>query len=500
MNEEKTKKKSVIGKIFGTIGIAFLFGVVSAATFYGSIKTVNKFVKRNEPQKVESQADIEELVNKAVEEKLKNNSVKVDKPEVINPEKAIVNPFDGVERPEDDDYSVREVVEIAMPSIVAITNKSVQEVMSFYSGRIQQYESQSAGSGIIVGKNDNELLIVTNAHVVDGANTLSVCFVDETACPATVKGSDSINDIAVIAVGLSDIPGSTLDEISVATIGDSDKLNIGEQVVAIGNALGYGQSVTTGIVSALNRSIQGEPNGNAYVQTDAAINPGNSGGALLNMDGELVGINSAKLANTKIEGMGYAIPISAAYPIMEDLMNMTTRELLDEANSGYLGISGFSVTDEVSQAYGIPKGIYISQTTEGSAADRAGIQKGDVIAKFDGIAIDSITKLKERLRYYRPGEEVELEIYRADEGEYKNKTVTAKLDNREKAGIDSPGQDEQSDAQNNQSQGAPSDGGNAPDNGNGENSNESQRNGEFNIGGSTFKYSLPNNIFDIFGR
>ena len=264
---------------------------------------------------------------------------------------------------------VTSIVQSAMPSIVAITNKSVQEVQNYFSmfsrgGGTQEQEVESQGSGIIIGQNDSELLIATNNHVVEGADTLSVCFADDNACEATVKGTDSDNDLAVIAVKLSDISDDTMSKIKIAEIGDSNQLQVGEQVVAIGNALGYGQSVTTGIVSAVNRQLEDSNSENGFIQTDAAINPGNSGGALLNMQGQVIGINSAKLASTEVEGMGYAIPVSTASPIFEDLMNRQTRTKVSSDQAAALGIKGQTVDSSIAEAYGIPQGVYVAEVRD----------------------------------------------------------------------------------------------------------------------------------------
>lgn len=430
-------------KIFGTLALACVFGVTASVVFQATNKVTSKYFGTNEPEKTvavnETPDEKVTLDNQKTEEKKDSTDSVVKTEKNVDVQETLTKPIldnsDNAGK-----YSVSDVAEEVMPSIVAITNKSVQEVMSWYGMGIQQYESESAGSGIIIGQSDTELLIATNAHVVQGAQTLTVCFIDESVLPATIKGSDVSNDLAVIAVSLNDVDGSTLNAIKVATIGDSEALRIGEQVVAIGNALGYGQSVTTGIVSALDRDITDDDVDNSYIQTDAAINPGNSGGALLNMRGELVGINSAKLASAKIEGMGYAIPISAAKPIMEDLMNRASRSKVDPKNAGYVGISGFSVTSEVSVQYGIPEGIYVSETTSGAAADRAGLQKGDIITAFDGINVDSISKLRERLDYYSAGETVDITIYRADNGEYKEMTFKIVLDGREGTPLDESAQ------------------------------------------------------------
>lgn len=328
---------------------------------------------------------------------------------------------------------VTSIVQSAMPSIVAITNKSVQEVQNYFSmfsrgGGTQEQEVESQGSGIIIGQNDSELLIATNNHVVEGADTLSVCFADDNACEATVKGTDSDNDLAVIAVKLSDISDDTMSKIKIAEIGDSNQLQVGEQVVAIGNALGYGQSVTTGIVSAVNRQLEDSNSENGFIQTDAAINPGNSGGALLNMQGQVIGINSAKLASTEVEGMGYAIPVSTASPIFEDLMNRQTRTKVSSDQAAALDIKGQTVDSSIAEAYGIPQGVYVAEIEQGSAAEKAGITAGSVITKFDDTTIESMDDLKSCLEYYAAGETVDLVVKIADNGSYVEKTLTITLD------------------------------------------------------------------------
>lgn len=338
---------------------------------------------------------------------------------------------------------VSDIVEAAMPSIVSITTKSVEEVQNYY-GMFGQYgayspsqeqEVQGSGSGIIIGKNDSELLIATNYHVVEGAETLSVGFCDSTACEAKVKGYDSEKDLAVVAVSLDDIDSDTMDAITIATIGNSDDLKVGAQVVAIGNALGYGQSVTTGIVSAKNRQLNSDDTVGDYdsdsnsatnlIQTDAAINPGNSGGALLNMNGEVVGINSAKLASTEVEGIGYAIAISDVTDTLESLMNEETRDKVD--NHGVLGITVQSVDSEVSEAYSVPEGVLVRDVTEGGAADKAGIEAKSIITKFAGKVVTTKEQLVDFLSYYEPGEDVELTIEVPDGKGYKEETVTVTL-------------------------------------------------------------------------
>ena len=329
--------------------------------------------------------------------------------------------------------SVAAIADAAMPSLVAITNQSVQEMMNWF-GQSQAYESQSSGSGIIIGQTDTELLIVTNNHVVDGAQTLSVGFIDETAAKAQVKGTDAEHDIAVISVNLSDLSADTLSQIKVIQVGSSADLQVGEQVVAIGNALGYGQSVTTGIVSALNRPVTIDGVTNTLIQTDAAINPGNSGGALLNMSGQLVGINSAKYSDTTVEGMGYAIPVDDVTDIIESLMNRTARtQKAPEGQQGFLGITGQDVTSEISEAYGMPKGVYITSVEEGSAAEKAGLQKGDIITKFDGTSVSSLSGLQELISYYSSGETVELTYSAVSDGQYTEQTAEVTLGVNENA-------------------------------------------------------------------
>lgn len=373
---------------------------------------------------------------------------------------------------------VTDIVKSAMPSIVSITSKSVQEVENYFGmfgGRnsIQQQEVESAGSGIIIGKNDTELLIVTNNHVVKDADTLSVSFVNNQVCKANIKGTDADNDLAVIAVPLSEIPDDTMSSIAVATMGDSDSVEVGEQVVAIGNALGYGQSVTTGIISAANRVIDSDSSsdgssdgttadtsstdttGKTYLQTDAAINPGNSGGALLNMNGEVIGINSAKLASTEVEGMGYAIPISRVSDIIENLMNEQTRTKVAAEDQGTIGIKCLDVSSQIQQAYNMPAGIYISEVTSGGAAENAGLKSGYVLTSFDGHSITSTSELKSLLQYYSAGETVEVEVQVPDNGSYETKTFSLTLGTST-----SSSDDQQSDSQQNAGSSRSAEGGN----------------------------------------
>lgn len=317
------------------------------------------------------------------------------------------------------------IVENAMPSIVSITNMSVQKVQSFFGG-YQEVPSESAGSGIIVGQNDSELLIVTNNHVVENSETLTVTFCNEESIEAAVKGTDSSRDLAVVAVPLDSIPDDTMSQIKTAVIGNSDSLKVGEPAIAIGNALGYGQSVTTGIISAKERSIEGYDG--SYIQTDAAINPGNSGGALLNINGEVIGINSAKISDSTVEGMGFAIPISDVSDIIQNLMNKETRTKVAENEQGYLGIKGYDVNETGAQMYNMPTGVYIAEVTKNGAADKAGLSKGTIITAFEGNSVTSMDGLKGQLAYYKVGETVTVTVQVPENnGEYTESEVEVTL-------------------------------------------------------------------------
>ncbi|MDO5590224.1 MAG: trypsin-like peptidase domain-containing protein [Lachnospiraceae bacterium] len=320
---------------------------------------------------------------------------------------------------------ISKVASNVMPSVVSITNLSVQQVQNFFGG-VQEQESKSVGSGIIISQTDTELLVVTNNHVVEGNKTLTVSFVDNKSVEAKVKGTDSSRDLAVIAIKLSDIKDSTLKKIKVATLADSKKVTVGETTIAIGNALGYGQSVTTGIVSATGRTLDGVSG--TLIQTDAAINPGNSGGALLNAKGEVIGINTAKVATDAVEGMGYAIPISNASNAIKNLMNQKTKTKVAKNKQGYLGIAGVDVTSDSAEMYNMPVGVYVSEVISGGGAKKAGITKGTVITQLEGTTIDGMTALSEELQYYKIGEKVKLTIQVPSlQGEYKEKTVEVTL-------------------------------------------------------------------------
>lgn len=332
--------------------------------------------------------------------------------------------------------TIADIAENVMPAMVSITNTSVQEVRDWFLGGNMQYESQSAGTGVIMGANDTELLIVTNNHVVNDADQLAVTFINETSVEGTVKGTDEDNDLAVVSVKIEDIDADTLEQIRSANVADSEEIRVGEQVVAIGNALGYGQSVTTGIISALGREVKvrdnyGISSYEKLIQTDAAINAGNSGGALLNMKGEVIGINSVKASSSGVEGMGYAIPTEKALPIIQNLMNRETREKVSEEDAAYLGITGDNVDASVSQLYGLPIGVYLSDVTPDSPAEKAGMKKGMIMTGFDGQKIETMNDLQELLAYYAAGETVTVTVQSADEsGEIQEQDLTMTLGRR----------------------------------------------------------------------
>ena len=324
---------------------------------------------------------------------------------------------------------VSDIVDEVMPSIVAITNVSQTEYQSFW-GQSKTYESTSCGSGIIVSQDKEYLYVATNNHVVEGANSLTVTFANDDTVSAEIKGTDPSTDLAVVKVALSSIKDDTMSAIKVATLGSSDTLKVGESCIAIGNALGYGQSVTTGVISALNREVSVSDSSSStnytaeLIQTDAAINPGNSGGALLNTAGEVIGINSVKYSDTSVEGIGYAIPMDTAKPIIEELI---TKEKVDESNSAYLGIAGVDVTSDVAKTYNMPTGVYVAQVMEGAAAEQAGIQKGDIITKFDGKDVTSMEELSSNMQYYAAGTTVDVVIERSSNGQYEEQTISVTL-------------------------------------------------------------------------
>lgn len=402
-------------KVLVTLGLAVLFGVVAGGIIIGSSMIVHKEIKNE--QKTEYQLPTTELPQQENADG-DSNSVAESGSDAT----------EEVSAGTTGEYTVAQVAKSCMPSVVSITNASVKTVQDFFGG-VQQYPSESSGSGIIVGQNDSEILVATNNHVVADADTITVAFDDDAVYEAQVKGTDSDNDLAVVAVKISDMSEDTLKSIKVVSIGNSDELEIGEQVVAIGNALGYGQSVTSGWISAVDREVTDEDGKTTgkLIQTDAAINPGNSGGALLNMQGELIGINSAKAAATEVEGMGYAIPVSVAQPILDELMNRETRYKTDEEHAGYIGVTCLNVDSTSAQTYGIPLGAFVDSVEEGGPAQTAGIQKGDVIVKFDGMTVSGSSDLVGKLEYYQAGETVDVVISRAQNGEYQEQTVSVTL-------------------------------------------------------------------------
>ena len=409
MNGQVPKKHHKCPRWVKLAGSAVAFGVIASCTFMGVNAVAGKYFGTNTTQQTSnSKATTSKNSDSSSTLKLSQSSSTVTS-------------------------DVSDIVNNAMPSVVAITNMSVQEVQSYFGGT-QQQESTSCGSGIIIGKNDSELLIVTNNHVVEGAETLTVSFANETSVEASIKGTDSSKDLAVVAVPLDSIDDDTMNAISIITLGDSDKLQVGEPVIAIGNALGYGQSVTTGIVSALDRNLDMEGFDSKLIQTDAAINPGNSGGALLNANGELIGINTAKVNANAVEGMGYAIPISDATSVIENLMNRETRTKVDESEQGFLGIEGYDVTSEKAEMYSIPTGVFVRSVEDGSAADKAGITAECIITKFDGITIDSMSTLQSQMQYFKAGDKVEvvIEVPNKSGTKYEEKTVTVTLGERSK--------------------------------------------------------------------
>ena len=409
MNGQLPKKHHKCPRWAKLAGSAVAFGVIASCTFMGVNAVAGKYFGTNTTQQTSS--------SKATTSKNSDSSSTLK----LSQSSSTVT------------SDVSDIVNNAMPSVVAITNMSVQEVQSYFGGT-QQQESTSCGSGIIIGKNDSELLIVTNNHVVEGAETLTVSFANETSVEASIKGTDSSKDLAVVAVPLDSIDDDTMNAISIITLGDSDKLQVGEPVIAIGNALGYGQSVTTGIVSALDRNLDMEGFDSKLIQTDAAINPGNSGGALLNANGELIGINTAKVNANAVEGMGYAIPISDATSVIENLMNRETRTKVDESEQGFLGIEGYDVTSEKAEMYSIPTGVFVRSVEDGSAADKAGITAECIITKFDGITIDSMSTLQLQMQYFKAGDKVEvvIEVPNKSGTKYEEKTVTVTLGERSK--------------------------------------------------------------------
>lgn len=426
-SKEPKKSSGVAKKLGMTAAVAAVFGLVAGGVFLGVNYVGNEVLPKNV-----------QIENTTI-----TDEQKVETPDAVNHISTSGN-------------TVADVARNVMPSIVSIAGLSIQEIPNYFGFGVQSQTVPSSGSGIIVGQNDEELLIATNNHVVQDTESITVCFTNQdgtaaytdedkledtastgenstdlgagTAVEAQIKGTDADNDLAVIAVKIADIPADVLSEIKVATIGNSDSMIIGEQVVAIGNALGYGQSVTSGFVSALNKRVSSDNIDSTFIQTDAAINPGNSGGALLNMKGELIGINSSKIASSEVEGMGFAIPISRAQPILDNLMTKKTRSKVEDENkAAYLGITCKNVTAEASQMYNMPTGVFVDSVLEEGPASEAGIQAGDIIRKIDGTSVSTNEGLIEQLQYYEAGEEIDFIISRANKGEYKEETITVEL-------------------------------------------------------------------------
>ncbi len=402
-----TKKQHGFGMtVVKCASLALVFGLVSSTVFYGTGFAFRKTL------------GVDQVKQEATAETTGQSSEKAGKGSLSATNVSTATTV----------TDVSDIAENVMPSIVSITNMGQQQ-MDFF-GRAYTQDTSSAGSGIIMGQTDEEIYIATNNHVVANSTQLMVNFIDDQQVQAEIKGTDASTDLAVISVKTKDIPSDTMEKIKVATVGTSEDIKVGQSVVAIGNALGYGQAVTTGVISAVDRevTIQDEMTGaaitNNLLQTDAAINPGNSGGALLNMNGEVIGINSVKYADTQVEGMGYAIPISVAEPIIN---NMISREIVDESKSAYLGVSGQDMSSELAKSFGMPEGIYITMVTENSAADQAGIHKGDVITKFDGRKVSSMEGLADAMQYYEAGSQVEVTLQRNENGEWSEETITVTL-------------------------------------------------------------------------
>ncbi len=398
-NHQKKSKK--ITKVIAVIGLAIIFGIVSSGVFLSTSYIGTNILGLN---------------------KNSNSDVKTSTTAVTKSSSVVTS-------------DVSSIVNDVMPSVVAITNMSVQEVQNFW-GQTSQYQSESCGTGIIIAKTDNELLIVTNNHVIADNESLTVTFDDDTSVDADVKGTDPEHDLAVIAVPLNQVSSETMEKIAVATLGDSTALQVGEPAIAIGNAMGYGQSVTTGVISAVNREStttdeqtgETEETGVKLIQTDAAINPGNSGGPLVNANGEVIGINSSKLASTTVEGMGYAIPISDVSDIIDNLMNQETKHKVSEEKKGYLGVKGYDVTEESAKKYNMPTGVYVAEIVKGGGEEEAGITKGNVITALNGTTVNSMEELQKELGYYESGKTVSVTIQVPENnGEWTEKTVDVKL-------------------------------------------------------------------------
>ncbi len=431
-SSNKKQKKGTAGKLAIAVSCGLFFGIFAGLGFQ-AVDSAMDFLKTKDGTKAAAEDQEIPQVNIGSGSDEQGISLEIDglsEDEISRIEEAVKK-----EMAQTTVTDVTQVVKEVMPAVVSVNNRYVER-MTFFGQEYSQ-EAGGSGSGIIVGKNDTELLLVTNYHVVESAEELTVQFVDASQVQAQIKGTDADKDLAVIAVQLADISGDTMSQIAIAKLGDSEQLTVGEPVIAIGNSLGYGQSVTTGVVSALDRAIAADTiqtsaqyedtEINTFIQTDAAINPGNSGGALINSKGEVVGINSNKIGGSAVEGMGYAIPISDAKPIIEDLMTKQTRMKVNEAERGYLGITGVDVTTDSVQMYGLPKGVYVSNVMEGTGAAAAGLIRGDIITALNGEEVTSMAELKEELAYYAAGTTVELTIMQGSPTGYQAKTVELTL-------------------------------------------------------------------------
>lgn len=403
-------------KVLATIGLGIVFGIVAGVTifFVDKVAGIESTPNDKSVTVIDEVTDEQESVAQTTDD---TDAAITD---------AATDSSDDVQLTGVTD--VTKVVDAVMPSVVAIKGNYTVTGQTFF-GQIYQQKAEGSGSGIILAQTDDKLLIATNNHVVDSADELEVQFIDETTAPAAVKGTDADMDLALIAVDLEDLTPTTKKAIKVAALGDSDALKVGEPAIAIGNALGYGQSVTAGVISAVNRSFDREDGSHAegLIQTDAAINPGNSGGALLNVEGEVIGINSSKIGGATIDGVGFAIPISSAKPILDGLVSKNDRMQVAEAKQGYLGIQGVTVTEEASQMYGMPIGVQVRLVYEGTGAESAGLKAGDVITKIGTTKVDSMDTLKEELTYYAKGDSVTIELSRFTDGEYVDETIEVQL-------------------------------------------------------------------------
>ncbi len=407
-SKKNGKGKNIAKKAGWVAAAALLFGVVSGGTIAGVNVLTDSFLAQQTTEAGETQR-VEPQTSASTEAAAQPAETAEGDGQVVA-------------------MDVSGIVDEVMPSMVSISNTMLYSTNSWFYGN-QTYEVPSSGSGIILGENDTELLIVTNNHVVEDSEALSVTFIDGTTADAAIKGTDATADLAVVAVPLDSIPDDTKSKIKPAVLGDSNEVKMGQGVVAIGNALGYGQSVTVGYVSAVDRTIQIDESGNTknVIQTDAAINPGNSGGALINMKGEVIGINEAKTSATSVEGVGYAIPVSEVQDIITDLMNSKTRIAVDESKQGYLGIQGTDVSERDSSLYGMPIGVYVYKLVDGGAASQSDLQEKDIITKIDGQSITSMEELKEMLTYYEEGTQVTLTVERLENGQYEERQVTITL-------------------------------------------------------------------------